>query len=263
MTYPRIPGHPRIPGRSAACDHALTLPRAAAAASAGMTRHGPVDLGPATRASAAPSPIEPASSTTNAITMVCGSRAPCAARPLSWIEVAGCPAWRRELTSHAVVNTSGPATPGREPAKTHRPAPPSGRGDLKTCAGRCVPYARRRRRAAPSIPPALSAQRGCVPRGGPGTQGRRHRLAFSRDRQDHGCWRIRAHVGYRLVAPFGLASHAHRARADGHAAAAHPPPDDPRRQPHAVRRADEGACGSDRPAASARRPAESLTTWRA
>jgi hypothetical protein len=54
--------------------------------------------------------------------------------------------------------------------------------------------------------------------------------------------------GYQVVVPFGYASHADRVRADRQAAAVDPPWD-ARRRFHAVRRADEGARGSDRRAA--------------
>ncbi len=120
--------------------------------------------------------------------------------------------------------------------------------------------------ACARVPGLPRARRRAGNGGGPGTDDRRRWFASSPRSADH---RVQAgpcsggrqdepdrasrkrscqsgvDCGYLVVVPFGYASHADRVRADGQAAAVDPPRD-ARRRFHAVRRADEGARGSDR-----------------
>jgi hypothetical protein len=71
---------------------------------------------PSARCSDPPNATEQAPSATNPAIMIPGSRASGAARPLSWTATAECPVWRREATSHAPVNATGPTIPVAAPS---------------------------------------------------------------------------------------------------------------------------------------------------
>ena len=71
---------------------------------------------PSARCSDPPNATEQAPSATNPAIMIPGSRASGAARPLSWTATAECPVWRREATSHAPVNATGPTIPAAAPS---------------------------------------------------------------------------------------------------------------------------------------------------